>query len=61
MERIVCDWTWGWRFSWGVAIALFVAVKFFQAPPITIAYVYFGEMAFICPLLRRARKRHPER
>jgi hypothetical protein len=59
MERLVCDWSWLWRFSWAVAIALFLAVGVFGAPPITIAYVYFGELAFVGALRARSIRRHP--
>jgi Flp pilus assembly protein TadB len=61
MERLVCDWKLLGCFAWGVPLALFVAVKFLGAPPITIAFVLLGEPVLVMWLRGRAMRRHPER
>jgi Ca2+/H+ antiporter len=47
MERFVWNAKWRLGLSWTVAIAMFVAVAVFGAPPMTIAGVIVGEMLFI--------------
>ena len=53
MKRFVYNFKWQPRFGWAVAIAMFLAVGVFGAPPITIAGVIAGEMLFFALLTHR--------
>lgn len=63
MERFVYDLKWQSRLSWTIAIAMFLAVGVFGAPPMTIAGVITAELLFITFITRRYpyRKDHHSR
>ncbi|MBS1879202.1 MAG: hypothetical protein JST31_06800 [Actinobacteria bacterium] len=53
MERFVRDYRWQSGLSWTIAIAMFVAVVVFGAPPVTVAGVILGELMLVAYLIRR--------